>query len=140
MEIKRKRGGQPGNQNARKHGFYSSNLTADQLCEFWNTLNLGGAEPELVALRLKLRVALSSAPGNRRILMEASKLLAKWYHSKYQLNTKDNARFKKYVRSILETIRQKSIDFNETNHSSFTIKLKTNLAINPLNPATRIKS
>jgi uncharacterized protein YjcR len=27
MRVKKKRGGQQGNQNARKHGFYSSTLT-----------------------------------------------------------------------------------------------------------------
>jgi hypothetical protein len=115
MELKRQRGAQPGNQNARKHGLYSSNLTVNQLCQFWNVLNLGGVEPELVAIRIKLNSALRSAPGNRRVLMEASKLLAKWYRSKHRLNIKDNVYFKKYVRSILEAIKQKSIYFNETN-------------------------
>jgi hypothetical protein len=137
MEIKRKRGGQPGNQNARKHGFYSSNFTTDQLCEFWNNLNLGGVEPELVALRLKLNTALCYAPDNRRILIEASKLLAKWYRSKYHLNTKDNAYLKKYVRGIIQAIKQKSTDFNETNCSRVNINQNMNLAINPLNPAIR---
>ena len=116
-KIKRKRGGQPGNQNARKHGLYSSNLTVNQLCEFRNLLNLGGVAPELFALRIKLESVLRQAPANRRVLMEASKLLAKWYRSKYRLNRKDNVDFKKYIRSVLEAIIQKSTDFNRTNRS-----------------------
>ncbi len=116
-ELKRKRGAQPGNRNARKHGLYSSTLTADQLCQFWNTLNLGSTEPELVAISIKLNAALRYAPGNRRVLKEAAKLLAKWYRSKCNLDTEDNVVIKKYIRSVLEAIIQKSIDFNGTNHS-----------------------
>ena len=117
MELKRRRGGQQGNQNARKHGLYSSSLSLPQICQFWNILNLGGVEPELVALRIKLYSALSHAPGNRRILMEASKLLAKWYRSKYRLDRKSNSELKKFVRIILEGIKQKSNVFNGTNQS-----------------------
>jgi len=117
MELKRKKGAPRGNQNARKHGLYSSSLSLPQICEFWNILNLGGVEPELVALRIKLGSALRHAPGNRRILMEASKLLAKWYRSKYRLDRKSNSEFKKFVRIILQDIKQKSNDFNGTNQS-----------------------
>jgi hypothetical protein len=117
MTLKRKKGAPIGNQNARKHGLYSSNLSLTQICEFWNILNLGGVEPELVALRIKLGSALCHAPGNRRILMEASKLLAKWYRSKYRLDGKSNTELKKFVRIILEGIQQKSNNFNGTNQS-----------------------
>ena len=117
MVTKRQRGAPIGNQNARKHGLYSSNLTANQLCEFWNILNLGGVEPELVALRIKLGSALRHAPGSRRVFMEASKLLAKWYRSKYRLDRKSNTELKKFVRTILENIKQKSNYFNGTNQS-----------------------
>jgi len=55
---KRKPGGQPGNQNARKHGFYSSKLNPDESCRFWNIVNLKGVEPEVVAFRLKLHSVL----------------------------------------------------------------------------------
>jgi hypothetical protein len=108
---KRKRGGQQGNQNARKHGFYSVNLNPREICEFWNIINLGGVEPELVALRIKLYSALRDAPGNRRVLREASHLLVKWYHSKYHFDRKDNAEFKKFVRNILKTADNTSGSF-----------------------------
>ena len=45
---KRRRGVQPGNQNARKHGFYSVALNPREICRFWNTVNLGGAEIAVV--------------------------------------------------------------------------------------------
>ena len=103
MVEKRKRGGQQGNQNARKHGFYSVNLNPREICEFWNIINLGGIEPELAVLRMKLGSAIGYDPGNCRVLREASHLLVKWYRSKFHLGSKDNAEFKKFVRNILNT-------------------------------------
>lgn len=100
---KRKRGGQWGNRNARKHGFYSSSLDPGEICRFWNTVNLGSAEPELVALRIRLDSVLRSAPGNHRVLGEAAKLLAKWYRSKYGFEGNDNVLFKKLLRGLLES-------------------------------------
>ncbi len=116
-KTKRKRGGQKGNQNARKHGFYSTSLSLQQICEFWNAVNLGGVDPEIVALRIKLDSALRYAPGNRRLLREAARLLAKWYRSKYRLAGTDNAAFKKAVRSILEPIGNETMRLAGTNRS-----------------------
>jgi hypothetical protein len=102
MKVKRKRGGQQGNQNARKHGFYSVNMSPREICEFWNFVNLDGVEPALAVLRMKLTAAIGCDPGNRRVLREAFRLLVKWYRSKYKLDRKENAEFKKYIRHILK--------------------------------------
>jgi uncharacterized protein YjcR len=110
---KRKRGGQPGNQNARKHGLYSSRLSADQLCELANILNSGGRDPALIALRIKLGAALKSAPDNRRVLMEASKILAKWFLASAGLNKKDHALFKAFIRAAFKTVQQNQIFLTE---------------------------
>lgn len=110
-KIKRRRGGQQGNQNARKHGFYSVNLSPREICVFWNIINLGGMEPELAVLRMKLGSALGYDPGNRRVLREASRLLVKWYRSKYDLDKKDNVEFKKFVRNILQAAGNTSGSF-----------------------------
>jgi uncharacterized protein YjcR len=112
-ELKRKRGGQPGNQNARKHGLYSSTLSPAQICQLSNLLNSGGQDPVLVALRLKLMSALKSAPDNRRVFMEVSKILSKWYQSKYAINKKDRAIFKALVRILLNEIMQNQIILTE---------------------------
>ncbi len=103
---KRKRGGQPGNQNARKHGLYSSTLSVDQICQLANILNAGGHDSVLIALRIKLISALKSAPSNRRVFMEASKILAKWYLSKSNPGNKDVALFKAFILAMLKTLLQ----------------------------------
>jgi hypothetical protein len=75
---RRKRGGQPGNQNARKHGFYSSAMTPEELSEFWQGLKRGTGDRELPAFRAKLASALRASPGNPRIIKEAARLMTKW--------------------------------------------------------------
>ncbi len=116
-EPKRKRGGQKGNQNARKHGFYAANLSVSEICRFWNIINRGGIEPEIVALRIKLESALHSRAANHRVLREASRLLSKWYRSKYRFDGADNTEFKKAVLSILERIKCGSWNFAGTNRA-----------------------
>jgi len=46
-QIKRKRGGQKGNLNARKHGFYSATLSPAETSQLWNITNLEGVDPEI---------------------------------------------------------------------------------------------
>ncbi|MEE8413943.1 MAG: hypothetical protein V3R96_05270 [Dehalococcoidales bacterium] len=99
---KRKPGGQKGNQNARKHGFYSSVLTLAEICEFWNIINLETVDPEIAVLRLKLRSVLRHDPGCRRLLREASKLLEKWYSAKYRLDEPDRTCLKGVITGILD--------------------------------------
>jgi hypothetical protein len=77
--VRRKRGGQKGNGNARKHGFYSGTLSPAQTCQLWNITNLEGVDPEIAFIRVKLQSSLQYDPGNRRVIREASRLLVKWY-------------------------------------------------------------
>jgi hypothetical protein len=115
-KIKRKRGGQQGNQNARKHGFYSVNMSPRQICEFWNLVNLG-VEPELAVLRIKLSSAIGYDPGNNRVLRETSNLLVKWYRSKYNLDRNDDSEFRKFVCNVFKTAGKDPVHLAGTNHS-----------------------
>jgi len=101
-KIKRKRGGQLGNRNARKHGFYSNSLDVSELCGFWNSVNLNSVEPEIAVLNIKLRSLLRVAPDNRRVLGEAVKLLVKWYSVKYGLDKTDSLYLKKVINGVVE--------------------------------------
>lgn len=107
QKTKRKRGGQRGNQNARKHGFYCSTLSHTEICEFWNVTNLEGVEPEIAVLRIKLRSALHENPGNKRVLGEAFKSLSKWYCAKYGLKGEDAIYLKTFIKGILENYNVK---------------------------------
>jgi len=101
-QIKRKRGGQKGNRNARKHGFYSGTLTPAQTSQLWNITNLEGVDPEIAFMRVKLQSSLQYDPGNRRVIREDSRLLAKWYSANYGLDPTDRNYLKTVVENLLE--------------------------------------
>ena len=105
-KAKRKRGAQKGNKNAVKHGFYSSTLGVSETCELWNIVNLEGLDIEIAVLRLKLKSVLQQDPGNRRVLLQASKLLTKWYCAKYGLDRAGSNFLKATLRDALEHYRE----------------------------------
>jgi hypothetical protein len=101
-QIKRKRGGQKGNRNARKHGFYSGTLSPAETSQLWNITNLEGVDPEIALIRVKLQSSLQYDPGNRRVIREASRLLVKWYSANYRLDPTDRSYLKTVVENLLE--------------------------------------
>lgn len=102
-DIKRKRGGQKGNRNARKHGFYSGTLSPAETFQLWNITNLEGVDPEIALIRVKLQSSFQQDPGNRRVIREASRLLVKWYSANYWLDPTDRSYLKTVVEDLLET-------------------------------------
>jgi hypothetical protein len=101
-QIKRRRGGQKGNRNARKHGFYSGILSPAETCQLWNITNLEGVDPEIAFIRVKLQSSLQHDPGNRRVIREASRLFVKWYSANYWLDRTDRNYLKTVVENLLE--------------------------------------
>ncbi|MCJ7576187.1 MAG: hypothetical protein MUO80_05895 [Dehalococcoidia bacterium] len=101
-QVKRKRGGQKGNRNARKHGFFSGTLSPAETRQMWNITNLEGVDPEIAFIRVKLQSSLQHDPGNRRVIREASRLLVKWYSADYQLDATDRSYLKTVVENLLE--------------------------------------
>ena len=55
----RRRGGQPGNQNARKHGFYSSKFNQAEKFEFRLAAGMEGIAEEIALLRYEIKKAVS---------------------------------------------------------------------------------
>ena len=101
-QIKRKRGGQEGNRNACKHGFYSDTLSPAETRELWSITNQEGVDPELALIRVKLQSSLERDPGNRRVVREASRLLVKWYSENYGLDSIERNYLKAVVDNFLE--------------------------------------
>jgi len=101
-QIKRKHGGQKGNRNACKHGFYSATLSPAETSQLWNITNLEGVDPEIAFIRVKLQSSLQYDPGNRRVIREASRLLVKWYSANYRLDPTDRNYLKIVVENLLE--------------------------------------
>jgi hypothetical protein len=60
--MKRTPGGQPGNQNARKHGFYSNVLDAAQQHDLEQAKNYKGIDGEIDLLRTKIKSVVAHDP------------------------------------------------------------------------------
>jgi hypothetical protein len=101
-QVKRKRGGQQGNRNARKHGFYSGTLSPAETRELWSITNQEDIDPEIALIRVKLQSSLEGDPGNRRVVREASRLLVKWYSENYGLDSIERNYLKAVVDNFLE--------------------------------------
>ena len=110
-QIKRKRGGQKGNRKARKHGFYSGALSPAETSQLWDITNLEGVDPEMALIRVKLQSSLQHDPGNRRVIRESSRLIAKWYSANYGLDATTGSYLKTVVQDLLETasLRRSSV-------------------------------
>ncbi len=54
VPLPRRRGGQPGNRNARKHGFYASALSPEQQESLEDAAALKDLQSEIALMRVKL--------------------------------------------------------------------------------------
>jgi hypothetical protein len=101
-KTKRKRGGQPGNQNGRTHGFYSSFLTHDEINQFCKIANTEHVSLDIALLRIKLQCFVKKAPENSRVLNEVTRLMARRFTAQYHLDRKDRSYLKAVVAAVLE--------------------------------------
>ena len=101
VKMKRKRGGQPGNRNAVRHGFYATTLDANQLCRFWDAMNRHNIPPEVAVMNLKEITLLHNDPRNKRALRQAVKVLTKWIAVRDGLNKAGARYIKTFIARIL---------------------------------------
>jgi hypothetical protein len=111
---KRRRGGQPGNQNARKHGFYSLYMSQPEILELLKAFDSGGVDRRVAVTRIKLKSALLADPANRRVLGDASRQLAKYYRFQNHMEKGDYTELKKFIRL---GIKAAAAQFSQTNES-----------------------
>ena len=72
------KGGAPyGNQNARKHGFYSANLNETERAALEVAAEMRGIDDEIAILRVKIQSLVRSDHGNIRLAIQATSTLAR---------------------------------------------------------------
>jgi hypothetical protein len=112
---KRQSGGQPGNQNARKHGFYAVNLTPAELSDYWQLVRVHGLSPQLALTRVKISHALAymgqkKSPFvkggdrgfSRRILTESTNMLTELFSQDLDADSGDGAILKELTGALLQ--------------------------------------
>ncbi len=110
---KRHRGGQPGNQNARKHGFYAGNLTQAELAELWRHCNENGTDPSDAILAKKMAFVLLHGPENKRLLRELARVINRWGYAKFGSHGQDGEDIRETTREIINAIRNKQFTLPE---------------------------
>ena len=100
--VKKKRGGQKGNQNARTHGFYSSTLTPEEISQIWALISQEHVSPDMAVLRVKLMSMVHQCPVDHRVLKEVVKIIVQWYAKKHNLGRADRAVLQAAVAEVFE--------------------------------------
>lgn len=68
---RKKSGGQPGNQNARKHGLYAKALTPEQLDAFPDACKEKFLDKEIAVLRLEIEALMADPDPGMKLVLRA---------------------------------------------------------------------
>lgn len=101
ISNKRKKGGQPGNQNARTHGFYSKFLEPGEGRNVEKAAKLDGVDQEIALLRQKIKSLLAKDPHNDSAIMQAFSALNSLVRTKLSLESHQRLKLDKAVEYIL---------------------------------------
>jgi hypothetical protein len=101
---KKKRGAPAGNQNARKHGFYSRVLDETEQLDFEYASSVEGIDDEICLLRVKIKSLLRHDPENIKLIMQATNTLARLVRTHYNIGAKDKKGLKDAIANVLKDV------------------------------------
>ncbi len=104
LKRKKKKGGQPANQNARKHGFYSKVLDEAEQLDLELAQGVEGIDDEIALLRVKIKSILEHDPENIRLIMEATNTLARLIRTRYNITKDQKKGLKEAIGNVLKDI------------------------------------
>jgi uncharacterized protein YjcR len=102
--LKGKRGAPKGNQNARKHGFYSRVLDKKEQIDFEQATTVESIDDEIALLRVKIKSLLECDPENIRLIMQAINALERLVRTKYNISKSDKKGLKEAIGIVLKDI------------------------------------
>ena len=103
-EVKRKRGAPKGNQNARKHGFYSRVLDEAEQLDFELASGVEGIDDEIALLRVKIKSILEKDPENINLIMRATNTLATLVKTRYKITKEQRKGLKEAIGNVLRDV------------------------------------
>ena len=103
-EAKRKRGAPKGNQNARKHGFYSRVLDEAERLDFELASGVEGIDGEIALLRVKIKSILEHDPENVKLIMQATNTLAGLVKTSYNITKEQRKGLKEAIGNVLREV------------------------------------
>ncbi len=103
-KANRKRGAPKGNQNARKHGFYSKVLDEAEKLDFELASGVEGIDDEIALLRVKIKSLIAHDPDNIKLIMQATNTLARLVRTRYKITKEQKKGLKEAIGNVLRDI------------------------------------
>ncbi len=100
----KKRGAPKGNQNARKHGFYSNVLDEAERLDFELATGVEGVDDEIALLRVKIKSLLERDPENIDLIMQAANTLARLVKTRYNITKEQKKGLKEAIGNVLRDV------------------------------------
>ena len=100
----KKRGAPYGNQNARKHGFYSHVLTPDEQADFEQATEVEGLDEEIALVRVKLKSLIARDPDNTKLIMQGVATLEKLVKTRYNIGKEDKQGLREAIENVLKDV------------------------------------
>ena len=100
----RKRGAPKGNQNARKHGFYSKVLDEAGQFDFELASGVNGIDDEIALLRVKIKSLITHDPDNIKLIMQATSTLAGLVKTRYKISKEQRKGLKEAIGNVLRDV------------------------------------
>jgi len=100
----RKRGAPKGNQNARKHGFYSKVLNEAEQLDLELASGVEGIDDEIALLRVKIKSLIVHDPENIKLIMQATNTLARLIKTRYNISKEQKKGLKEAIGNVLRDI------------------------------------
>ena len=104
-KIKRKKGGQKGNRNSIKHGFYAKVFDEAERFDFNDAAGIEGIDEEIALLRLEIKKAISGGDDrNLLLLVKAASALEKLIRTRYQITASQRKGLKEAIGNVIQDI------------------------------------
>ena len=102
---KRKRGGQPGNRNAFKHGLYSKAMQEEEKVNYKVAAGVEGIDQEIALLRLEiLKVIAGGSTGNLKLILKAADVLDRLVLTRYKITSAQHKGIKDAMGNVVKDI------------------------------------
>ncbi len=103
-KVVKRRSAPKGNQNARKHGFYSKVLNEAERLDLELATGVEGIDDEIALLRVKIKSILAHEPDNVKLIMQITNTLARLVRVKYNISKEDKKGLKEAIGIVLRDI------------------------------------
>lgn len=104
MIEKKPRGAPKGNQNARKHGFYSQVLNEAETLQLDQALEVEGIDEEIAILRVKLLTLIDKYPDRVDQQVITANTIARLIRTRYNVSKDQHKPLKEAITKVLTDI------------------------------------